>query len=248
MNRQTDFEKLSACIRYVLKIGTYEELDSNNFDFVKPFLLNLKAPKERPDGYAIYNNDLLILEHFEFDNSRHTNKGSKQQQTYASTERELSDYLSKSNDTYVANEYLEKTGRYYIENFRHNFISHYKKIKGYKENLRKELGTCFNKIYVAFAINDNSCLGSFYRKDGQKNYINLLYSKEFLDIFEQNDEVDFVFFTMLDNQENKIAAFISRSTINEHRDKQYSVENVGNLSYSNVMVISFDIPIKIRSK
>lgn len=248
MRKLTDNENLKKCLRYIRQIGTCEEKDKDQFEYVKTFFYSIKSPKERPDGYSVWVDELLILEHFEFDNTKTTRNGSKQQIQYADTEREMSAYLKKSGGVYTAHEYLDKKGKYYVENFTRQFHSHYGKIKVYKENVLKELGIKYHKIYVAFVINDNSCLGSYYKKDDQNIYIDLLYTKEFLDVFEQCPKVDFIFFTMLDNEEHKVASFMSRMTIDEHRKNQIGLSDIGSLSDRGIEVSCIDIPLTENRK
>ena len=90
----------------------------------------LKPCQKRPDAYATSDDTLLLLEHFEFDSSKPTNKGSVQHQISAQTDRTIAEILSKDNFAVVA-EMVTKSGKCYVDNFIKQFNNHYSRIAGY---------------------------------------------------------------------------------------------------------------------
>ena len=162
--------------------------------------------------------------HFQFDNSRLNKKGSLQNQTAAKTDRELNNLLTDK-EFAIVNESVEKCGLYYIENFRKQFDSHVKNIDSYKLEIQEESKKKYDKYLMGFIIEDSSPLGSVYF-DGGLKCVDLVYSKEFLDVSEQTPQLDFVIFAMTGNEDNRILSFISQNTISLHRERQITVSSI----------------------
>ncbi len=192
---------------------------------------NLKPCKKRPDAYATSDDTLLLLEHFEFDSSKPTNKGSVQHQISAQTDRTIAEILSKDNFAVVA-EMVTKSGECYIDNFIKQFDNHYSRIAGYISDMQTELSTSCSNTIVGFVIEDSTPLGSVYF-DGEIKCVDLTFSKEFLGLFEKAQDLDFVIFAMTGNDNNKVLSFISRSTIEEHRKNQIEVSNIDEFLFKN---------------
>ena len=185
---------------------------------------NLKPCQKRPDAYATSDDTLLLLEHFEFDSSKPTSKGSVQRQASAKTDRTIAEILSKDNFA-VVSETVNKSGKCYVDNFIKQFNNHYSRIAGYISDMKTELSTYCSNTIVGFVIEDSTPLGSLYF-DGKKKCVDLTFSKEFLGLFEKAQDLDFVIFAMTGNDNNKVLSFISRSTIEEHRKNQIEVSNI----------------------
>lgn len=186
---------------------------------------------KRPDAIAENGTTLLLLEHFQFDNSRLNKKGSLQNQTAAKTDRELNNLLTDK-EFAIVNESVEKCGLYYIENFRKQFDSHVKNIDSYKLEIQEESKKKYDKCLMGFIIEDSSPLGSVYF-DGGLKCVDLVYSKEFLDVFEQTPQLDFVIFAMTGNEDNRILSFISQNTISLHRERQITVSSISKFLFEN---------------
>jgi hypothetical protein len=192
---------------------------------------NLKPCQKRPDAYATSGDTLLLLEHFEFDASKPTNKGSAQRQTSAQTDREITKILGKEDFAVVA-EMVTKSGKCYVDNFTRQFHNHYSRIAGYISDMKTELSTYCSNTIVGFVIEDSTPLGSLYF-DGKMKCVDLTFSKEFLGMFEKAQDLDFVIFAMTGNDNNKVLSFISRSTIEEHRKNQIEVSNIDKFLFEN---------------
>ncbi len=207
-----------------------------------PLFSEIKPTNKRPDAIAENESTLLLLEHFQFDNSRLNKKGSLQNQTTAKTDRELNNLLN-GKEFAIVNESVEKCGLYYIGNFRKQFDSHVKNINSYKLEKQKESKKRYNKCLMGFIIEDSSPLGSIYF-DGGLKCVDLVYSKEFLDVFEQTPQLDFVVFAMTGNEDNRILSFISQNTISLHREKQITVSNIPKFLFENSFCVGGNIPNK----
>lgn len=225
-----DYESVCKCLSNNVDGVEFLSGDEKYLTFLRPFFLNIKPTNKRPDAFAEKEETVLLLEHFQFDNSRLNKKGSLQNQATASTKRELSRILDSDKKMAVVNESVEKCGLYYIENFQKQFNAHAKNIDNYKLEIKKETNKNYEKCIMGFVIEDSSPLGSFYFEDSLK-CVDLLYSKEFLDAFEQTSQLDFVIFAMTGNIENRILSFISRNTIPLHRDKQIEVSKISSFLF-----------------
>ena len=192
---------------------------------------NLKPCNNRPDAHSTFGDTLLLLEHFEFDSSRSTSKGSNQHKISATTERELNSIL-ESKDFAVVSETVNKTGQNYINSFFKHFNRHYSQIDNYKAIMQNELSQEYSNIIVGFVIEDSTPLGSFYF-DKQKRLVDLTFCKEFLDLFEVSTNLDFVIFAMTGN-DNKYYSFISKNSIAEHKNKQIEISKIDNFMYQTV--------------
>ena len=106
--------------------------DIAEYNRLKPLLLTLQKSNRRPDAYAISDNQVLLIEHFQFDNTKVTAKGSKQQIVSQDTNRRIKERPLK-----VVREFVDKAGVLYCNNFESAFKKHAKKIDEYKIELAK---------------------------------------------------------------------------------------------------------------
>ncbi len=111
--------------------------------------LNKIEPFDRPDGYALIGNEVMIFEHFEFDASKHTKKGSSYREKKYMVDKTTNKLLN--NATYIQfgeneqsfYEYrsitseinFEANYKFYINNLMKIFKSHCLKIKSYEQNI-----------------------------------------------------------------------------------------------------------------
>lgn len=203
-----------------------------------PFFTKLRETLNRPDAYAVIEDDLLLLEHFQFNNTKATKKGSEQHKLAAKSEQEFKKKLVKDGDFAVLNECVERNGKSYIENFRTQFNSHYKKIDDYKAEMQKQLKKDFKNIYMGFLIEDSSSLGSIYLNKDKMYCLDLLRTKEFLDIFERASKLDFAIFSMTGNADNLYLSFISRGSIDERRKNEIIAEEISAFLFEHSFVAS----------
>ncbi len=96
--------------------------------------------------------------------------------------------------------------------------------------MQTELSKEYSNVVVGFVIEDSTPLGSVYL-DGKLKCVNLTFSKEFLDLFEESLDLDFVIFAMSGDDSKRLLSFISRNTIEEHRKSQVEVSNIKEFLY-----------------
>ena len=218
------------------------EKDYTILDSIHLYFSNLTPTINCPDAYSIKGNSILLLEHFQFDNSKIVRGGSKQKITSAETERALEKKFESNKSFAVVEEIVAKNGKFYIENFQKQFNNHAQKIEHYKVEIQKELNKKFESFLVGFVIEDSSPLGSCYYNNGMC-CVNLIKSKEFLDLFESTRNLDFVIFAMTGNINNKTLCFISQNTIKDYREKQIEISKIEEFLFQNSFAASGMIEI-----
>ena len=237
MSTNKDFDNVIRCLSNNTQGVLCCQNDEAYLRELTLYFSSLKPSQKRPDAYAIQGNNLLLLEHFQFDNTRITRKGSNQNRISAETQRAFQKSFEEGNDFAVLSESVSKNGQYYIENFRRQFNKHAQNIQVYKMEMQKELNREFDDCLMGFIIEDASPLGSGYH-NGKLEYVDLTFSKEFLDLFENTANLDFVVFAMTGNENHKILSFISRQCINLQRTNQIEVSKIGNFLFENSFCVS----------
>ena len=240
MNR--DFENVIKCIDSNTQEITCCSADKEYLEGLKNnYFPNLKPCKKRPDAHSIVDNTILLIEHFEFDSSKPTSKGSIQHKISAQTDREIESILFNDDFAVVA-ECVEKNGKYYVDNFSKQFKHHLSRIDEYKIDIQIELSTKFSNFLVGFVIEDSTCFGSTYYDKGIK-YVDLTLCKEFLDLFENTQGLDFVFFTSAKNDGTRFASFVFKDSISEHRLHQIEVSKISKFLYNDSFCLGGNITI-----
>ncbi len=254
LNRITDFNMQNTDRDYnnILKCLSIQPTgieclrdDESYLKSLLPFFAKIQPTARRPDAFSINDDTVLLLEHFQFDNSKVTSKGSSQNQISANTNRKFDNLLKKDKDFAVINEVVDKSGSFYVENFYKQFNAHSKNIEAYKSEIQNQVSRPLNTFIMGFIIEDSSPLGSVFFDNGIK-CLDLVYTKEFLDLFEKTTNLDFVVFAMTGNSDNQILSFISHRTINEHRKNQVEASKIQKFFFENSICMSglYLIPTK----
>ena len=246
MKTNKDFDSIMRCLSIDPKGIVYLPKDKAYLEFLLTFFPTLQPAKKRPDAYSIKGDTVLLLEHFEFDNSKTTRKGSEQKIKEANTQR----YLDKNPyHSTMLQEYVEKTGAHYVKSLETVFLSHSNNIENYKKEINAETSASFNNYIMGFVIEDASSFGSSYynKTNGAYTRANMLYTKEFLDLFEKNPQLDFVIFSITKGQDNG-SFFISRNTIDDYRKKQIEVAKIEHFLFEDeiCMGVTLILPLKKR--
>ncbi len=189
---------------------------------------------DRPDGFCKYNNNVLIIEHFEFDSSYKNKKGSTNRQELFRTSN------IKPNKEEKIQIYRDKIKcNYTIENYIHNAIfnlnAHYSKIKSYKTNLINEKIITNNcDVNILFCIEDTTILGNIDSIKGKPLF--LPYCAEFIKVVENLNEIDyFLFGSSFGSQD--FSWFSSNSQISNYKTKQFCQNDtqIANLTPQTMM-------------
>lgn len=158
-------------------------------------LIHNMIPYEKPDILSFYDNKIVGIEHFEFDNYKNNKKGSD----FKVKDNEI----SKKFDNYVAKELKEKKmvtltdtiaststlGNYY-DNFQNSFLNHYNKIDNYIENIKNNYDVPNKKMEIWFFAEDVSPLGSYYmNKEGDIKLLHPFLNIEMIKLLENSPKL-----------------------------------------------------------
>lgn len=196
---------------------TFQENDRADIPRLVKFLSILQK-FERPDCFAKINNNVLILEHFEFDSTETKKRGNKTRKEIDRLDKSFAKLALDFNKVTTRNDvaHCSQTIENYIKNSTESFIKHYKKIDEYKQNLIKEnIADQNTKFLTGFFIEDKNILGSLYvtnKNDNPKRLL-LFYCKEFLDLFSKSKKLDFVITTNEVNMQRDICLLTHKTII-----------------------------------
>ncbi|MBE5763241.1 MAG: hypothetical protein E7338_03340 [Clostridiales bacterium] len=236
---QRDFKRILNCFECCENGISYEPADSAYIKYVLRLFPNLKPTNNRPDAYSITDNTLLLLEHFQFDNGSISRKGSKQITDQIAIDKKINKELLSGKDLVMVNQQTIRSGKLYIDNYMKQYNEHIANVDAYKLEMQIELKQQFDNILVGFVVEDVSPLGSSYF-DGKWKGVDLTYTTEFLDAFEESS-LDFVFAFMTDAGDNNIASFISKQSVLQHRAKSIKISSVNKFVFNNCIHTGFTI-------
>lgn len=99
---------------------------------------------DKPDIVIGDEKFIYFFEHFEFDSSLNTKKGTKMRKEEAKVNREFDRFVEEKMKTTTSDEPIYKRDTYktnrsienYVKNFKRNFLNHYQKIDEYRENAK----------------------------------------------------------------------------------------------------------------
>jgi len=184
-------ELKNALFKYVINHKIYY-LQEQEKDFLemKEFFNNGILCFDRPDGFCKNKDSILMIEHFEFDSSNNSRRGSKNRQEEARVLRRM---YNTNDDTTIRDEITCKyTVNNYIENAKKFFDAHYENIKEYREHLENEsiINSTTKQVKTLFCIEDVTLLGNF---DINKNKpIILLDCEDFIEHIKQCLKLDYI--------------------------------------------------------
>lgn len=166
-----------------------------------------------PDGYFYDENSktLYLYEHFEFDCSRETRKGSKLRQNSAKVNADEQRKINACedgieivscvaqcnpvNNTFVVGADGDKFRDNYIENFTNHFNEHYKELEGYKKDCIEKIGDTPEKYVVSFVIEDITLFGTRFSngKRGMGEPVHPFIAQQVLETLKSSD-IDFIIY------------------------------------------------------
>jgi hypothetical protein len=164
---------------------------------------------ESPDIIAKKGNDVIAIEHFRFDCSKNTRKGSSDKQKLGKRKNlagNIYHYIVEGNYSYD----------YMMKNVNKSFIKHYEKIPRYKENMIKDrtIDSSTN-LKTMFLIEDMSMFGSNVKTNTGILPVLLSQSYEFLSFLKLHKDVDYVLACSPGLKENHVW-LIDTSEIDEY--------------------------------
>lgn len=180
----------------------YTAYYSITFDELGDVLHNLNS-FESPDMYSVLEDKVIILEHFEFDSSKHSRKGMKGKQEESLLEKRIA---SAAPDSIFRCDW----GNYSISladwksNFERIFDSHYNKISEYKRAVLQQLNIYQKKpVLVGFFIeNQYAPIVSCTNRQHEELYY--FETIQFAEKIADRKNLDFILFGGWYNQKPQI--------------------------------------------
>lgn len=184
---------------------------------------------ERPDGYSLCNDSICIFEHFEFDSTKKSRKGS--QSKIEDIRVRSSFHKTASTDRLTVNHAelnIQHTSSRYIENALNGMRNHYEKVDSYIENLKANNILRDNlNIELGFFIEDTTILGNrFFVREGKFDVpyeVNLAQCKQFLDFFETCSKLDFC---LCGNSFSNKIFHVNKDSIQEYRKSEIDLDAI----------------------
>ena len=215
--------------------------------FADIFQTGEKLIGDAPDMLICKNDEALIIEHFEFDSYRVTQKGSQNRREQSRIDR-LEDKLVPTESGICFHDKIHGHSSYenYIQNVCRNFEEHFRRIDTYKENLRDYgLIDDTKAVKVLFFIEDTSPLGSMV-VDPSKNPpsvqpINLGQCQEFLSLLNSSPDVDYVLACSMAGS-IKVVWFIDRNEVGEYLKESIDYSKMQFIGYE-AQVLGFQLLI-----
>lgn len=228
--------------KYIYKQFIYNSLIfKNDFSLLEKILLNINSlvSFESPDCYLkLPNGDILIIEVFCFDSSISSfRKGSN---AIARKKQIIKNSFGK--ESYTEKYNTKQSLTYYQNSIKSIFAKHYSQVDNYIENITKKENITKDKIKVCFfIIEDTPCGCLYFNKDlNDFFYYMPLYDKEFVNLLENSQKVDYVFTCHNENWRKSIR-FINNTKENISHIKKNLVKDI-----SNKQFYTWDASLKIN--
>ena len=180
---------------------TFNTLSAEDKNRIKRMLNNLKS-FEAPDMYSKIDNDVYIIEHFEFDASKRNRKGMSGIKEENALKQRISE---KTEENYIIDQvHYNVDKQSFQKNFEGVFDHHYKKIDKYIENLKNQGILCdSDRVHVGFFA--ENIYPPLYEKwqNGEPHFVGeLLYflTRQFYDFIQKKERLEFMFFGCIYNQ------------------------------------------------
>lgn len=191
---------------------------------ISKFISELKQ-YDNPDIYAKIGNDLFFIEHFEFDCSLRSSKGSKEIRERIRIDKKeekiFNSKNSKNSKNYVSDQI--KSGAS-LENLKKNvtdiFENHINRIPDYIEHFMDDgLVDKKTKIQKAFFIESTSPYNSLVTTNKGYKVLNLFKAKFFIDFLEEHKvDIDYVFYSFFEDNVS-LLYFMDIKGLNKYKRK-----------------------------
>ncbi len=187
------FEKIIKEIEDIDWQRHHRDFDLEDIPYEKPFLKGEQISQGLPD--IIYDSEDYVvgIEHFEFDASGKSRKGSKMRLAELTTEKELKLKRQKATKYPIYTEAsvnVDFTYEGYVQSLLSAFAMHYSKIENYKEKIKEYFPK--KKIYFGFFIEDITAIGNYIITGNKTEPIYPLLAREFVTVLEKCSGIDFV--------------------------------------------------------
>ena len=199
-----------------------------------PFVQGDQIAQGLPDVIYECNEFVMGIEMFQFDASGKNRKGSKMKIAELEVDRKANQEIRKNSKRPLhIEEKVNITFSYsgYIQSLTCTFKEHAKNIEQYIEKLKQHFPN--KKIYFTFYIEDTTAIGNYIIINGERYEMIPIYVKEFVDLLEQHQGIDYLIFNTQDTYIKSISIHkIADQSIDELRRCCYDMNNSEFYEYS----------------
>lgn len=209
------------------------------------------AQFDRPDIVIGNENFTYFLEHFVFDSSKNTKKGTEMRKEEARVSRDFDSYVSE-NLVKSSDETIIKRDKYtvnrstsdYISNFVRNYNNHYSKIDKYKTNAKvNELEMPYE---FGFVIENISNLPDIVLDDNDNTQILLpIHLHEILELLKKTPEIKNIFYITSSNMSKYSIFYFRNEPLFFDEIKEMKIKDFTNSELINLKGHSFGFAIPI---
>lgn len=161
-----------------------EDRDKESWNLISNILVE-SVDFDNPDGYAVLEDGIYLIEHFQFDASKQKRKGGSM------LEMDLSKADKGQQDTYTVISPKSNVSQY-MQNLIANFEAHANKYEKYKDNTRSHLGTVKDIKGLVFLIEDATIFGVTEVIDEDLMPFEFVLTSEFMDVWKKYEFVKYI--------------------------------------------------------
>lgn len=191
--------------------------------------------RDAPDLLIKYENDALIVEHFEFDSYHVRRKKGSLGKREISRIDKIGDSIQPTEEGAFFHDQINADTSYsdYLQNVTNVFCKHYNHILMYKENLLKDgLINATTSVKVMFLIEDTTTLGAMaLDKKADIHHIFLSHCKPFLDLLKASPDVNYIL-ACSSTSNRYFSWFIDCSQLDAYYEKVVDYENMDFLDFT----------------
>lgn len=185
--------------------------------------LSVLSEDELPFCFSKINKDILIVDHVIFDSRKKLTRQVDNLLDMFSSKRDLTRQQTKLSGRFKMLPPISKgpsTARNYLANCAVAFGEHYDRLGEYKKALENEgIIRPGGRVKTCFFIEDITPLGSYIVSPDGMHELVLFYVKQFLDLFERSEELDYVFFGCFMGRTDSLW-YMGRNEVKYYRKKE----------------------------
>ena len=241
MHKKEELKILDSYLEECSYIETYIENETE--EEINEIIRNM-IQSDKPDIYSHIGNNLIMIEHFEFDSNAKNRDGSDFRQKEGIINNKFKKKLEERNGQSIQyHDSFTSTGTAdnYIKNFIDQFDKHYKKIDKYKE--RKEFEN-YSTIKTWFFIEDVSPLGSSHINEcGEYKSLIIFQFTKIINYLLKHGKVDKILYGFFASDKKRLILLDNNKTAYDKIIAGRRIADYTETIWIPVEVSGFSIPI-----